>query len=1010
MVLREIKLLHTDDTHMRILISIAMLFAMSGNAASQDSVDVTFRYFPTGDPSIVHLPAEFNNWANNSNGDINPGPRWTMEKQADNSWTKTVRLEVGGGSGPGGSYKYMFNEDGSSSGWLSDPLNPRTDDSIENSIIHVRRPTVFHVQPLPGSIVRAATPQLVAEVFPAVARSIDTGASHILVDGVQLSSFGSAYDPAAGYLRFTLPPLQDGEHTITVVAAEPGDYSSSDSTSFIVQAAPLQWLTRSNPHVYTEQVRIDGHLTDTTVTDVIVVRDGGDTTAADRTDDMFSVTARLLEGDNVFRAHGMKDGESISTPDLMLHRIVDHTPRPVMQLGISGGTINLNAAASTDPDGDALNFRWVSEDKLNPEPLNIDQTGPAVTIPIPATAGEYFMRLEAIDDDMNTASVRNYITVPAAEGAPTLSHIDGNPAWVRDAVVYEVFVPAFSRNGDLQGVIDGVPHMKLLGINTLWLMPIMDNHGNINTSNGGYDIIDFYDVDESIGTLVDFDRLVDSCHANGIRVILDITPNHVGGSHPWVEDIRDWGDYSIYRPFIENRVIGDDRGLGQSVVEEFNYPLYARYSNWTRANLNLSNIETREAMMDVYRYWLVDRRADGFRLDVYWGPQNRYGEQTWWRTFREEVKRVKPEAFILGETDGTGSGSVVNYADGGGAMDAGYDWNWYREITSTLSGGDVGNLHDHTANFSPDERYNHYSGVHAHYFRFLENHDEDRIAQIFRGNVDRTKPAVVVMFTAPGIPMIYAGQEVGWQGRRDGIDFTFPPRIDLLPFYRQLVSLRNEYQSLRSPWINRVQNGTTGVYSFLRPFVDENFITAANFRDVPVSVTLNIAQSDLDVSEPLEPARTYYLNDMSVDSTFLITTEQLASFSFELEAFQSRMFLFSDSAHFPIVTGVHSPGDAVAGDYALEQNYPNPAPAGGVTMMDYRLGGTPGTEHTMHFLMYDQLGREVLRSASMQRTTGVHSHTLDLGNLHAGHYMLRMVAREVRTGEITTTVRGIVVR
>ena len=65
-------------------------------------------------------------------------------------------------------------------------------------------------------------------------------------------------------------------------------------------------------------------------------------------------------------------------------------------------------------------------------------------------------------------------------------------------------------------------------------------------------------------------------------------------------------------------------------------------------------ISAQRAMMDVYRYWLVDRRSDGFRLDVYWGPQNRYGEKTWWRPFREEIKGYKPEAFILGETDGTG--------------------------------------------------------------------------------------------------------------------------------------------------------------------------------------------------------------------------------------------------------------------------------------------------------------------------------------------------------------------
>ena len=90
---------------MRSLFLSLLFFVPAPLLIAQDSVDVTFRYFPTGNPTVVHLPGEFNNWANNSGGSINPGTRWTMVRQPDGSWEKTVRLKVGGGSAPGGAYE-----------------------------------------------------------------------------------------------------------------------------------------------------------------------------------------------------------------------------------------------------------------------------------------------------------------------------------------------------------------------------------------------------------------------------------------------------------------------------------------------------------------------------------------------------------------------------------------------------------------------------------------------------------------------------------------------------------------------------------------------------------------------------------------------------------------------------------------------------------------------------------------------------------------------------------------
>ncbi|MBE0643613.1 MAG: hypothetical protein IH600_06000 [Bacteroidetes bacterium] len=981
---------------MRALFTLVFLVILSCVLTAQDSVDVTFRYYPAGSPSIVHLPGEFNNWANNSNGAINPGVRWTMDKLPDGSWEKSVRLKVGGGSGPSGSYQYKFNEGGTVGGWLSDPLNPLTSGPNANSIIHVQRPTVFHLQPTTGSVAAVDTPAFMADIFPLTSQSLDTGSSRILVDGNVVATFGSSYDPATGMLRVTLPPLSDGEHTVTVVAAETRDHETRDSTRFTVQASSLRWLTRDTPRLLRDSAKLDVLAASAGVSGVIIVRNGSDTLSTTANADIHSATASLDEGDNRFIAYARKESTTISTTELILHRVVDHAPVAAIQIGSSAGNINLNAFASTDPDGDNLVFHWVSEDVRNPEPLGIDQTGALLSFPIPSTPGEYYFTLEARDPSDNLGIARNYVRVSTTGEEPALGTVNENPDWVRDAIVYEVFVPAFSSNGNLQGVIDGIPDMRRLGVNTLWLMPIMDNLGSINSFNGGYNIIDFYNVDESLGSIADFDRLVDSCHANDIRVILDMTPNHVSGSHPWVNDIRTWKDYSIYRSFIESRVLGGDRGLGQTVKQEGGYAVYARYSNWDLANLNLSTPEARAAMMDVYRFWLVDRRADGFRLDVYWGPQERYGSATWWRPFRESIKRYKPDVFLLGETDGTGQGSEANYADGGGALDAGYDWNWYGQMKNTLSSGDIPALNSRTTNYSPDEFYNHYTGLNAHYFRFMENHDEDRIAQLFQTNPARTKSGAAVELTVPGVPMIYAGQEIGWKGRRDRIAFSNPPQPDLLPFYQKLLRLRGTYPSLRSPRMTQIVHGTPGTYAYIRPGLDENIIAATNFRDIPVTVTLSIPAEKLETSEILAAGTQYYLNDLMADSTFSVTTDGLASFSFDLAPFQSRVMLFSDSALFALVTNV----ETIANDalpFSLGQNYPNPVPCGGTTTVRYSLGGMAGNRHEVRFLVYDHMGREVLRTPSVERMAGAHAQPLNVSGLPSGQYLLRLESTDQRT-------------
>ncbi len=963
----------------RAAILLTVLLAASRAPAQNDSVDVTFFYTPAGHPSRVYLPGEFNNWANNTNGFINPDPRWNMDQDSAGTWHKTVRLRVGGhiGGRVAGAYQYKFNEDGSNTGWLADPLNPRTNPSDNgNSVLYLRNPAIHYLLPFPGSGVKTDAPAVTAYIFPAAGQRVDTSASTLLLDGASIGSIGARYDSAAKKLFFPLPHLADGEHRVLLSAVSSGGSVSADSTRFFVQAGVVQILTRSNDDVRIGTKTVKGILLDSSVASVRVrINDTAYVATVPAAQGAFSADLSLLEGTNVVTAEIDRGGStSVSRPITLVYK-KEHAPKSVIMFGAPGATVSMNAFASTDPDGDSLAFTWRSEDSLNPLPLHLLASGPVATIAKPAAPGEYYVSLEAADPANNRSVARNYFTVNP-DSSLAFGTLQTNPAWVRDAVIYEIFVPAFSAAGTLDAVTSRLSSLRDLGVNTLWLMPIMDNNGTINDMNGGYDIVDFFSVEPQLGDLASFRRLADSCHAGGMRVILDITPNHVSQKHPWVEDIRQWGEYSNFRSFIETRILGDNRGLGQSVSLYNGQPLYAHYDGWGLANLNLSDAECRLRMMDVFRFWLLDQRADGYRMDVYWGPQNRYGAAAFWAPVREELKRRKPEALILGETDGTGIGSEVNFADRGGACDAAYDWNLFGQIKDVLRTSNVNALHDRVTNYSPTAAYNYYTGPDARYFRFLENHDETRIAQEFSADPERTRAGAALLLSIPGIPMIYAGQEVGWTGRRDRIDFSGPAAAQFYPAYKRYIRLRSMFPAFRTDNLVRLSSSSSGVYAYLRPFKDQNIAVAINFTPNPVTAEIRIPQSELALSHPPVPGKSLYLNDLVNDTSLAATAEDPIRFRVALGAWQCASLLLADTLYRVVITGAEPERTAAATSFDAAQNYPNPWSR--ETTIPLPVSASRIAEARL--LLYDRLGRLVADLTERMRHEGG-SVTISRGDL-----------------------------
>ncbi|WP_396445092.1 glycoside hydrolase family 13 protein [Actinomadura sp.] len=202
--------------------------------------------------------------------------------------------------------------------------------------------------------------------------------------------------------------------------------------------------------------------------------------------------------------------------------------------------------------------------------------------------------------------------------------------WWRNAVVYEVYVRSFADSdgngeGDLQGIRSRLGHLRDLGVDALWLTPFYTSP----LADGGYDVADYRDVDPRFGTLDDFDALVADVHAHGLRLIIDIVPNHSSDRHRWFQEALAAPPGSpersryIFRPGKPGGRPGEERppndwpsafgGPAWTQVDdgEWYLHLYAR----EQPDFNWRNPEIRQEFEDVLRFWL-DRGVDGFRIDV----------------------------------------------------------------------------------------------------------------------------------------------------------------------------------------------------------------------------------------------------------------------------------------------------------------------------------------------------------------------------------------------------------
>jgi glycosidase len=206
---------------------------------------------------------------------------------------------------------------------------------------------------------------------------------------------------------------------------------------------------------------------------------------------------------------------------------------------------------------------------------------------------------------------------------------------------------------------------------------------------------------------------------------------------------------------------------------------------------------------------------------------------------RGAIKHTKPDVFILGETDATGVGTETIYADQNGGVDAAYDWNLLHNVIQPFV-VTAPTLNNYVTNFSQGDSMGYVPGPNAHFMRFLENHDETRIAVQY-GSYAKTMPMGTMIFTVPGIPMIYSGQEVGYglgittpglDTRRSIIDWNSAGKGLLTPHYQRLAWIRATYPafSTQSMVVLPIAAAAGSMYAYTRPFPNQNGIAVENFN------------------------------------------------------------------------------------------------------------------------------------------------------------------------------------
>lgn len=335
--------------------------------------------------------------------------------------------------------------------------------------------------------------------------------------------------------------------------------------------------------------------------------------------------------------------------------------------------------------------------------------------------------------------------------------------------VYEIFVGSFNDTnndgiGDLKGIVEKLDYIKNLGFSAIWLTPV-----HPSSTYHKYDVADYQAIDPKFGTLGDYETLITEAHKRDIRIIQDLVVNHVGVDHPWFQDLEKKGKESQYCSYF----VIKQKDAEYKKTDNNWYPIkdgLAYYASfWEKMpELRLGNPDVQKEIDKNIAFW-QQKGVDGFRLDgvgVYFNPgeypnayeANRYDAVNVVKHLHEEATKRNPETYFVTETWDAADSVAPFYA----ATDSSFNFDLAKATLSTVR-GTLSEDYKVAYNRSKKE----YEAVYQNYLDapFLTNHDQDRVASMLPTLAEQ-KMAASILFTTPGVPYVYYGEEIGMKGEK----------------------------------------------------------------------------------------------------------------------------------------------------------------------------------------------------------------------------------------------------
>jgi glycosidase len=324
--------------------------------------------------------------------------------------------------------------------------------------------------------------------------------------------------------------------------------------------------------------------------------------------------------------------------------------------------------------------------------------------------------------------------------------------------------PRSWHGGDLAGIEQHLDYLQQLGVTTVWTTPVASNEG-MRESYHGYAATDLSAVDPHFGTLRDYQHLSDDLHARGMKLVIDLVPNHIGVAHPWVQDppAPDW----LHGTLEHHRAAQHDF---LQLVNPHAPPQAWRdiTDGWftdAMPDLNQQNPLVESYLIQNALWWVEAANLDGIRLDTF--P---YVDRAFWHDFHSALHSVYPHLTTVGEIFNRDAETTSFFAGGVShagidtGLDTPFDFPVYFALRDVLAHGQP--MTELATVLGQDSLYPHPERL----VSFIGNHDTTRFVTEADGSVAKLKLALGLVATLRGMPQIYSGDEIGMPGGKDPDD------------------------------------------------------------------------------------------------------------------------------------------------------------------------------------------------------------------------------------------------